>query len=157
MWRRRVERAEKSAFVASLQSSLSTAGSIVVARNAGLTVAEMETLRRQMKQAGGQVKVAKNRLAKLALKDSGTADISSLFTGPVVIAYAQDPQSQVELFKLFGNGPANPAAASLIPADRRHLNCTDPDNLPRQIMLSHEWYTDHYAVALEQYLTHVSK
>lgn len=73
------------------------------------------------------------------------------------IAYAQDPQSQVELFKLFGNGPANPAAASLIPADRRHLNCTDPDNLPRQIMLSHEWYTDHYAVALEQYLTHVSK
>mgnify|MGYP000961155689 CR=1 FL=1 len=34
---------------------------------------------------------------------------------------------------------------------------SDPDNLPKQIMLSHEWYTDHYAVALEQYLTHVSK
>ena len=48
------------------------------------------------------------------------------------IAHAQDPQSQVELFKMFGNGPANPAAAALIPADRRHLNCTDPDNLPKQ-------------------------
>lgn len=103
MWRRRVERAEKSAFVASLQSSLSTAGSIVVARNAGLTVAEMETLRRQMKQAGGQVKVAKNRLAKLALKDSGTADISSLFTGPVVIAYAQDPMTAPKVTSAFAD------------------------------------------------------
>ncbi|MHB9800628.1 ABC transporter substrate-binding protein [Pseudomonas sp. MT3] len=73
------------------------------------------------------------------------------------IAYAQDPQSQVELFKMFGNGPANPAAAALIPDDRKHLNCTDPANLPKQIMLSHEWYTDHYAATLEQYLTHISK
>ncbi|MDH0289557.1 ABC transporter substrate-binding protein [Pseudomonas sp. GD04087] len=73
------------------------------------------------------------------------------------IAYAQDPQSQVELFKMFGNGPANPAAAALIPEDRKHLNCTDPANLPKQIMLSHEWYTDHYAATLEQYLTHISK
>ena len=73
------------------------------------------------------------------------------------IAYAQDPQSQVELFKMFGNGPANPAAAALIPEDRKHLNCTDPANLPKQIMLSHEWYTDHYGATLEQYLTHISK
>jgi large subunit ribosomal protein L10 len=86
-----VERAEKRELVASLQSSLATAGSIVVARNAGLTVSEMETLRKQMKSAGGQVKVAKNRLAKLALKDTDTADISALFTGPTVIAYAADP------------------------------------------------------------------
>lgn len=73
------------------------------------------------------------------------------------IAYAQDPQTQVELFKMFGNGPANPAAAALIPDDRKHLNCTDPANLPKQIMLSHEWYTDHYGATLEQYLTHISK
>ncbi len=46
------------------------------------------------------------------------------------IAYAQDPQTQVELFKMFGNGPANPAAAALIPDDRKHLNCTDPANRP---------------------------
>lgn len=73
------------------------------------------------------------------------------------IAYAQDPQTQVELFKMFGNGPANPAAAALIPDDRKHLNCTDPANLPKQVMLSHEWYTDHYGATLEQYLTHISK
>ena len=53
-----MERAEKVEMVTSLQSSFSTAGSIVVALNAGLTVSEMETLRRQMKSAGGSVKVA---------------------------------------------------------------------------------------------------
>jgi large subunit ribosomal protein L10 len=79
--------------VTSLQSSFSTAGSIVVAQNAGLTVADMENLRRQMKSAGGSVKVAKNRLAKLALKDTETADIAALFTGPTVIAFANDPMT----------------------------------------------------------------
>jgi hypothetical protein len=63
----------------------------VVAQNAGLTVADLETLRRQMKQAGGSVKVAKNRLAKLALKETDNADISALFEGPTVVAFATDP------------------------------------------------------------------
>ena len=65
-----MERAEKREVITSLQSSFAAAGSIVVAKNAGLTVADLENLRRQMKQAGGSVKVAKNRLAKLALKDT---------------------------------------------------------------------------------------
>ncbi|RUT33011.1 50S ribosomal protein L10 [Arsenicitalea aurantiaca] len=86
-----MERAEKVELVSTLQSAFGSAGSIVVAQNAGLTVADMENLRVQMKQAGGQVKVAKNRLAKLALKDTDTADISALFVGPTVIAYAEDP------------------------------------------------------------------
>jgi large subunit ribosomal protein L10 len=86
-----VERAEKRELVTALQSSFAGAGSIVVAQNAGLTVAEMENLRRQMKSAGGSVKVAKNRLAKLALKETDTADISALFIGPTVIAFSKDP------------------------------------------------------------------
>lgn len=86
-----MERAEKREVITSLQSSFAAAGSIVVAKNAGLTVADLETLRRQMKQAGGSVKVAKNRLAKLALKETDNADISGLFTGPTVVAFAKDP------------------------------------------------------------------
>jgi large subunit ribosomal protein L10 len=86
-----MERSEKRELVASLQSALGAAGSIVVAQNAGLTVANLEDLRKQIKQAGGSVKVAKNRLAKIALKDTDNADISALFTGPTVIAYAEDP------------------------------------------------------------------
>ena len=98
-----MERAEKRELVTALQSSLAAAGSIVVAQNAGLTVAEMESLRRQVKAAGGQVKVAKNRLAKLALKDTGNADISALFTGPTVIAFAKDPMIAPKIASAFAD------------------------------------------------------
>src|SRR5690606_32199693 len=101
MWRLRVERAEKAEVVTSLQASFQAAGSIVVAKNAGLTVADLETLRRQMKEAGGSIKVAKNRLAKLALKDTDTADISGLFTGPTVVAFAQDPMTAPKVASAF--------------------------------------------------------
>ena len=96
-----MERAEKRELVASLQSALAGAGSIVLAQNAGLTVANLESLRREVKSAGGYVKVAKNRLAKLALKDTDHADISGLFTGPIVIAYAEDPMTAPKIAAKF--------------------------------------------------------
>lgn len=64
---------------------------VVVAHYSGLTVAQMQTLRRQMKQAGATVKVAKNRLAKIALEGSDVASIGSLLKGPTVIALSDDP------------------------------------------------------------------
>ncbi|TMJ95156.1 MAG: 50S ribosomal protein L10 [Alphaproteobacteria bacterium] len=57
----------------------------------GLNVAQMQTLRRQMKQAGAAVKVAKNRLAKLALEGTDAALIVPLLKGPTLIAYSGDP------------------------------------------------------------------
>lgn len=86
-----MDRAEKAEFVASLQEALSASHSVVVAHYAGLPVSKMENLRVQMKEAGAQVKVAKNRLAKLALKQTELADISDLLTGPTLIAYSEDP------------------------------------------------------------------
>ena len=98
-----MDRAEKAELVGSLQTSFAEAGSIVVARNAGLTVADLETLRRQMKAAGGTVKIAKNRLAKLALKETQTADISALFTGPTVVAFSQDPVTAPKVAAAFAD------------------------------------------------------
>jgi large subunit ribosomal protein L10 len=98
-----VERAEKREVVTALTASFAGAGSIVVARNAGLTVADLEALRKQMRQAGGQVKVAKNRLAKLALKETSTADISALFTGPTVVAFAKDPMTAPKVTSAFAD------------------------------------------------------
>lgn len=98
-----MERAEKAELITSLQASFSEAGSIVVAQNTGLTVADLETLRRQMKEAGGSIKVAKNRLAKIALKDTDTADISSLFVGPTVVAYAKDPMTAPKVAAAFAD------------------------------------------------------
>lgn len=73
------------------------------------------------------------------------------------IASAQDPKSQVELFKMTNNSPANPAAQALIPADLRARNCAAPENLAKQMRLNIEWYADNYASALEQYLKHIAR
>ncbi|MCR9140094.1 MAG: 50S ribosomal protein L10 [Alphaproteobacteria bacterium] len=86
-----MERAEKREFVTSLNEVFKTSGSLVVAHYAGLSVAQMNDLRSKMREAGGTVKVAKNRLAKIALQGTESEGISDLFQGQTVIAYSDDP------------------------------------------------------------------
>lgn len=86
-----MDRAAKRELVATMHDVFKDTGVIVVAHYAGMTVAQMTELRRRVKEAGGTVKVAKNRLAKLALQDTDAAGISDLFKGPTCIAYSDDP------------------------------------------------------------------
>jgi large subunit ribosomal protein L10 len=86
-----VDRAAKSDVVASLGEVFKTTKVVVVAHYSGLTVAQMQNLRRQMKQAGASVRVAKNRLAKIALEGSDVASIAPLLKGPTLIAFSGDP------------------------------------------------------------------
>lgn len=64
---------------------------IVVVHYSGLTVAEMTDLRAQMREAGAGLKVAKNRLVKIALQGESGEQIADLFKGPTAIAFSQDP------------------------------------------------------------------
>jgi large subunit ribosomal protein L10 len=86
-----VERAEKREVVTALHDVIAKAGVIVVAHYAGLTVTEMTRLRRDMRSAGGQVKVAKNRLVKLALEGTDAKGIADLLKGPTCLAFSADP------------------------------------------------------------------
>ena len=86
-----MDRAEKTELVGSLQQVFQTTNVVVVCHYAGLTVAQMSALRRQARQAGASVKVAKNRLAKIALEGTDVASISALLKGPTLIAYSGDP------------------------------------------------------------------
>jgi len=86
-----VERAAKAEQVTELKGVFQTAKTVVVAHYAGLTVAQMQILRKQARQAGTTVKVAKNRLAKIALEGTDVASIGPLLKGPTVIAYSNDP------------------------------------------------------------------
>jgi large subunit ribosomal protein L10 len=86
-----VERAAKSEQIAALGEVFKTTKVVVVAHYSGLTVSQMQTLRRRMKQSGATVKVAKNRLAKIALEGSDVASIAALLKGPALIAYSGDP------------------------------------------------------------------
>jgi large subunit ribosomal protein L10 len=86
-----VDRAAKAEQVTELKAVFQTTNTVVVAHYAGLTVAQMQVLRKQARQAGTTVKVAKNRLAKIALEGSDVASIGALLRGPTVIAYSDDP------------------------------------------------------------------
>jgi large subunit ribosomal protein L10 len=74
-----------------LHEVFSKASVVVVAHYSGLTVAQLQKLRKQARDAGASVQVAKNRLAKIALDGASVAGIGPLLTGPTLIAYSDDP------------------------------------------------------------------
>lgn len=72
------------------------------------------------------------------------------------IASAQDPQKQLVMFDMLGQGPANPAADALIPEEKKRLNPVDPANMSKQIPLDMEWYAENYGPALDEYTKIIS-
>ena len=99
-----MDRAEKAQLVATLKDVFSRTSVVVVAHYSGLTVADMQKLRSQMKQAGATVKVAKNRLAKIALEGTDVASIQGLLRGPTLIAYSSDPVAAPKVAVDFAKG-----------------------------------------------------
>ena len=104
-----MDRAEKQELVTALNGVLKNATAVVIAHYSGLSVAQMSTLRRQMKSKGAGMKVAKNRLAKKALEGTDVAHVASLLKGPTVIAYSGDPVSATKVAQLI-NAPASKLA-----------------------------------------------
>ncbi len=76
-----------------MNEAFSNAGAIVVAHYAGLTVSQLSAFRAKMKDAGGSVKVAKNRLAKIALQGTEAEKIVDLFKGQTLVCMSNDPIS----------------------------------------------------------------
>jgi large subunit ribosomal protein L10 len=86
-----VDRAAKRELVTSLHDVFKDTGVVVVAHNTGLVAAQSAELRKRVKEAGGSVKVAKNNLVKLALKDTKAEGVTNLLKGPTILAYSKDP------------------------------------------------------------------
>ena len=86
-----MDRSQKADSVAQLNTVFQEAGVVVITRNLGMSVAQSTDLRTKMRDAGASYKVAKNRLARLALNDTDYAGLSDLLTGPTALAYSADP------------------------------------------------------------------
>jgi large subunit ribosomal protein L10 len=86
-----LDRTEKREFVAGLNAALAGVSMVVVTQNQGLTVAEATDLRRRMRAAGATFRVAKNRLAHLALEGTQFDGLKPMLKGPTALAWAQDP------------------------------------------------------------------
>jgi len=99
-----MERAEKREAVSALHDVFAKTGVVVVAHYAGLSVADMTKLRSDMRDAGGRVKVAKNRLVKLALEGTDAKGITELLKGPTCLAYSDDPVTAPKVAVKFAKG-----------------------------------------------------
>ncbi|MEP5762639.1 MAG: 50S ribosomal protein L10 [Litoreibacter sp.] len=86
-----MDRAQKEKLVEELGQIFESSGVVVVSHYEGLTVAEMQDLRGRMREAGGSVRVAKNKLAKIALDGKPCESIATYLTGMTVLAYSEDP------------------------------------------------------------------
>ena len=99
-----MDRAGKEELVSTLNTVFKDTGVVVVAHYSGLTVAQMQSLRREMKKAGATVKVAKNRLVKIALEGTDVQSIAGLMKGPTILAYSQDPVAAPKVAVSFAKG-----------------------------------------------------
>lgn len=96
-----MDRAEKETLIAALNSSLQEVNLVVVTRQAGLTVPEVSSLRRRMRDAGASYKVTKNRLARRALEGTKFTALGALLTGPTAIASSADPVAAAKVCVAF--------------------------------------------------------
>lgn len=86
-----MDRSQKAESVAQLNAVFNEVGVVVITRNLGMTVAQSTALREKIREAGATYKVAKNRLAKLAIADTDYVGIGDFLTGPTAIATSVDP------------------------------------------------------------------
>lgn len=86
-----MNREQKQELVSELHQLFGEVSTVVVAHYSGLTVTEMENLRKQMRAAGASFRVTKNRLTRLALDGTKFDSVGDLLTGPTGIAVSADP------------------------------------------------------------------
>ena len=96
-----MDRAQKEKLVDELGQIFDSSGVVVVAHYEGMTVAEMQDLRAAMREAGGSVRVAKNKLAKIALQGKPCESISQYLTGMTVLSYSEDPVAAAKVVDKF--------------------------------------------------------
>src|SRR3954467_2322554 len=86
-----MDRSQKTDLVDELKQVFTETSVVVITRNHGLSVAQSTDLRLKMRDAGAQYKVAKNKLALIALEDTRSKPIDDLLKGPTALATSVDP------------------------------------------------------------------
>ena len=82
-------RPEKVATVAEITDKLKAADAAILTEYRGLSVAAMANVRRQLRSAGGEWKVYKNTLARLAAREAGAGALEDQLAGPTAIAFVK--------------------------------------------------------------------
>jgi large subunit ribosomal protein L10 len=101
-------RPEKVAVVNEVRERLSSSGGAILTEYRGLNVSDLATLRRSLREAGGQYKIYKNTLVRFAVRELGLADLEEMLLGPTAITFVDgDAASVAKSLRDFARG--NPA------------------------------------------------
>ena len=96
-----MNKSDKKTWVSELNALLKSSGAMTVANFNGLTVAEITELRRKAKEQNVSIKITQNRLTKIALEDTNFKGLASLFVGPTLVSYSEDPVSSAKVIYNF--------------------------------------------------------
>ncbi|MFZ1468449.1 MAG: 50S ribosomal protein L10 [Paracoccaceae bacterium] len=102
-----MDRAQKETLVDELGQIFASSGVVVVAHYAGMTVKQMQDLRAKLRDVGGSVRVAKNKLAKIALEGKPAAKMADLLTGMTVMSYSEDPVAAAKVCEAYAKTNEN--------------------------------------------------
>ena len=92
---------QKKNYISEMKNFFNTNDSILVTHYQGLTVNQLDELRAEMRKHGIMFKITKNRITKLALKDTKCKDIANLFSGPTAVALSNDAISSAKILTQF--------------------------------------------------------
>ena len=98
-----MRREQKSDLISALQSSLKEANGVFIVENHGLTVKETEALRNELRDKVSLFKVVKNRLMKLALKNTAFEAVSDMMKRPTAVAIATDGLAVTKVWAKFAD------------------------------------------------------
>ncbi len=92
---------QKKTYISEMKEFFTNNESVLVTHYQGLTVNQIDSLRNEMRTHGILFKITKNRITKLALKDTKCKDLSNLFTGPTAVAFSKDAISSAKILTKF--------------------------------------------------------
>ena len=92
---------QKKNYISEMKEFFNSNDSVLVTHYQGLTVNQLDELRIEMRNHGMMFKITKNRITKLALKDTKCEGISDLFSGPTAIALSNDAISSAKILTKF--------------------------------------------------------
>ena len=98
---------QKAKYIKEMKDSFETNESVLVTHYQGLTMTQLDELRYEMRKHGVLYKITKNRITKLALKNTKCKDISDLFSGPTAVAFSKDAISSAKILAKFSKNNEN--------------------------------------------------
>jgi len=92
---------QKKNYITKMTANFENSEAVLVTHYQGLTVKQLDELRKQMREQGIQFKITKNRITKLALEKTKCKDLANLFTGPTAVALSKDAISTAKILTKF--------------------------------------------------------